>query len=354
MKRRALLLALLTAAALCTGCGKKITSPGGKDNSDGNTVSLSGDENSGNGSGDSSSNPYDDDNYKNPYPEVRNDDGEDARVITNKGTVVVVTDDGSMIEQTDVGLEWTYLGGTVRMYFPLNWDDRFVVRGTSVYCKKCFEQQEYSGELFSIDFIRDTDMNSDPSFAALLGGAQNFYAVAALPQNTTYDADNADLAKEYNSMAADLSSIFRSADCLFTRGFTPIDLSVYTTADSSSSKLFGTWNEDAQTAEGYTPKAIFRSRDSAFAYRTSDTGMIYGTFRVNKNAAGYVWNTENWGDAGLVFAGGQVYRVTYYESEPMKLEFEPLFPFEQESPIGKNKFTYGSTEEEIYSNNSAG
>ncbi|MBQ8921814.1 MAG: hypothetical protein IJ060_06590 [Oscillospiraceae bacterium] len=344
MKRRAILLALLTAAALCTGCGKRISKPSGDGDDSGSQAEGS--------SGDSSSyfDSYDDDSYRNPYPQVQNGDGEDARVVLDDGKVVVVTDDGSMIEQTDLGLEWNYLGGTVRMYFPLDWDDRFVIRGTSVYCKKCFAQQEFSGELFSIDFIRDTDMNSDPGFSALLGGAQSFYTVAIVPQQVTYDAGDADQAAEYQDMAEDLSGIFRSTSCLFTPGFTPIDLSVYTPAgESSSSKLFGSWAEDAQTAAGYTPKAIFRSRDSAFAYRTSDTEMIYGTFRINRNAAGYVWNTENWGDAGLVFAGGQVYRVTYYESEPMKLEFEPLFQFDQESPIGKNKFTYSSDQQEIYS-----
>ena len=53
--------------------------------------------------------------------------------------------------------------------------------------------------------------------------------------------------------------------------------------------------------------------------------MTLGTFLVNRNAENYVWNTDNWGDAGLVFAGGKIFRATYYESVPETLEFSVLF-----------------------------
>ncbi len=322
MKRRALVLALLAACSVCTGCGKRIKSP---------LVSRETGE--------------DDDRNGEIVPES----GEDARLVAEDGKVTIVTEDGSIITETDEGYEWSYLSGTVRMFFPPEWKDRFIIRDTTVYCRKCYEKMEYSGELFSVKFIKETDLISDADYAALIGGVRDFYSIVVLPSDATYEVGDPDLSAEYTDMSGSLPAVFRSASCLSTKGFTPIDLSSYEAANiTGNSKLAGSWTEDAPAATGNIPSAVFRMRDSAFGYRTSDTGLLYGCFFVNKNAPNYVWNTENWGDAGLVFAGGQVYRVTYYESEPMKLEFEPLFPNLTENPLGTNKFTFKDTQDEIY------
>ena len=65
--------------------------------------------------------------------------------------------------------------------------------------------------------------------------------------------------------------------------------------------------------------------DSAFGYKPAENVVTLGTFLVNRNAENYVWNTDNWGDAGLVFTGGKIFRATYYESVPETLEFSVLF-----------------------------
>ncbi len=327
MKRRTLIPALVLAALCCTGCGDKISTP---------------DE--------SSDIIIPEESVPELYPELKERDGQDARIVLENGTILTVTDDGSIITVVEDGLEWSYLSGTCLITFPRDWDERFYVRGTSVYCRACFDKEEYSGELFRIEFVGAEQM-VDPTknYAALIGSLRDFYAVITLPDGDNYDTGDPVLAEEYKALAADLPTVFQSASCFDSKEFKAIDLSAYApAADAGDSKLYGSWTTGLANAAGYTPYAVFRSRDSAFGFHGSADEMVFGTFLVNKNSANYVWNTENWGDAGLVFTDGQAYRVTYSETEPMELEFEPLFELGDDSVLGVQKFYYDRDFQEIY------
>ncbi|MBR6107348.1 MAG: hypothetical protein IKQ39_04990 [Oscillospiraceae bacterium] len=326
MKRRTVIPALLLAALCCTGCGDKISKP---DESSDIIIPEETEQ----------------------YPELRVRDGQDARIVLENGTVLTVTDDGSIITVVENGLEWSYLSGTCLITFPRDWDERFYVRGTTVYCRACFDKTEYTGELFTIDFV-DAEQLVDPTrhYGALIGSLRDFYAVIVLPEGDTYDTTDPTLAAEYNKLVADLPKVFQSASCYDTKDFKSIDLSVYTPAtEAGESKLYGCWSTNLADPAGYTPYTVFRSRDSAFGFHGASDALTFGTFLVNKNAANYVWNTENWGDVGLAFANGQAYRLTYSETEPMELEVEPLFDLGDDSDkFGLQKFYFDRDFQEIY------
>ena len=326
MKRRTLIPVLLLAACFCTACGSKTKQTEVSSEAEVTT-------------------PTDV-----TVPSLQNDDDVDARVVLDNGTVMTITDDGSIISTTDEGLEWNYLSGTCRLTFPKDWEDRFYVRGTSVYSRACYDKKVNSGKLFSIDFMEADELaDSSVNYVALLGAVREFYTVAILPSEDTYDTADTDLFAEYTDMSGDLSAIFQTAQCSTTKDFKPIDLTNYELSTvSNNSKLFGCWSTKNADASGFTPYAVFRSRDSAFVFHSTANDLLFGAFYVNKNAPNYVWNTENWGDAGLVFAGGQAYRVTYSETEPMELVFEPLFPTEDYGTLEISKFFFDRDYQEIY------
>jgi len=326
MKRR-LISAVLLAAMLCgTACGKKTDSDESSEPlTTGEATAM-------------------------VIPSLQDDDDVDAHVVLENGTVLTITDDGSIITKMENGLEWNYLSGTLRVMFPLDWNERFYVRGTTVYCSKCYDQAPKTGTLFNIEFLSAQQMlEGGRQYSALLGKIRNFYIVATLPEDADYDVSNTDLFAEYTDLYGDLDGIFQTVNCGDSPSFKPINLSAYEPAtESGSSKLFGCWSSDMADANAFSAYSVFRSRDSAFGYYSSSNDMRFGSFYVNKNAQNYVWNTENWGDAGIVFLENNAYRVTYSETEPMRLEFEALFEAEDGDSLVNKVLYYSSDFQQIY------
>lgn len=282
--------------------------------------------------------------------EIDHTDGKDEQILMENGKTVTVTDDGSFITETDNGYEWSYLAGTCRMTFPKEWKDRFVVRESSVYCKEIFDKAENTGKLFSLSFMDDAGMLAEPKPAALLGVVNHRYVTAIIPSSVDFDSNDELLSAEYNDLAGSLSEIFQSTVCSGSDAFKPINLSAYEpAAESAESKLLGTWQIPNTLEPGqFTPTVTFRSRDSAFGYLSAANVVTLGTFLLNKNAENYVWNTDNWGDAGLVFTGGKVFRATYYESVPETLEFTVLFSEDGASEsLAESKFVLQSDSQSI-------
>ncbi len=282
--------------------------------------------------------------------EIDNTDGKDEQIVLENGKTVTVTDDGSFITEKDNGYEWSYLAGTCRMTFPKEWKDRFVVRESSVYCKEIFDKAENTGKLFSLSFLDDAGMLADPQPAALLGVVNHRYVTAVIPSEADFDSDDELLSAEYNDLAGSLSEIFQSTFCSGSDSFKPINLSAYEPAtESAESKLLGTWQIPNVLEPGqFTPSVTFRSHDSAFGYLSAENVVTLGAFLLNKNAENYVWNTDNWGDAGLVFTGGKIFRATYYESVPETLEFTVLFSENGASDaLTESKFVFQSESQSI-------
>lgn len=280
-------------------------------------------------------------------------EGTDAKtVMLGDGTVYLILEDEALIEKTADGLVWDYLSNTLRLTFPDDWLNRFTIRGTSVYCKACFNPEDYSGELFSINFVDEKSMASGPKYDALLGVYRGMFVTAKRCENPNYDnTDNEQLA-EYTDMANDLSMVFGSAQVNGNKDYKPVLLDQYAPVQAEDhSKLLGCWNQtDAagDPAANFYPFAVFRGRDSAFGYKYGTNDLAFGSFLVNQKAKDYIWNTDNWGDAGLVFANGCAYRVTYFESAPMTLRFELISGDPENDMLSKSGFTFDRDYQEIH------
>lgn len=325
MKRNKYLFAvLLLAAALLTGCGDKNVSD---DSSAENPSAASADEGG-----------------STPADENADDTNSTGETITVRedGSEVITLDDGTMIIHTETGFEWFYLGGVCRVNLPPEWADRFVVRGTSVYCKKIYDTEEGCGELFSLQFINESAFVQETKPAALLGIVRKMYAVAVIPDAPNYDTANEELNTEYQDMLSSLSSVFQTAVCEGNTEFTPIDLSGYVpAAEAAESVLYGTWTaKTTDDASQMTPFMTFRSRDSAVGYHYSENGVSLGSFLVSQNAET---------DAGLALMNGRIFRVTYTPDEPQTLTFELLL-MSRDSSDTLNGQTFGreSDTETIY------
>lgn len=279
------------------------------------------------------------------------EDTDAKTVMLGDGTVYLLLDDQALIEKNSEGLVWNYLSNTLRLTFPDDWINRFTIRGTSVYCKACFSAEEFSGELFSINFVDEKSMVSEPKYDALLGVYRGMYVTAKRTEDPNYDSSNNELLAEYTDMANDITTILGSAKVSGNTDYKPLLLDQYApVTDADHCKLLGRWTNTAAAGDpnqAFTPYAVFRGRDSAFGYKYGENDLAFGTFLVNQKAKDYVWNTDNWGDAGLVFANGCVYRVTYYESAPMTMRFELVSGSPENDMISSSGFSFESEEQAI-------
>lgn len=280
-------------------------------------------------------------------------EGTDAKtVMLGDGTVYLILEDEALIEKTSEGLVWDYLSSTLRLTFPDNWLNRFSIRGTSVYCKACFNPDDYSGELFSINFVDEKSMASGPRYDALLGVYRGMYVTAKRCENPNYDETNTEMLAEYTDMANDLSRVFSSAVVSTNQDYKPVLLDDYApVTPEDHSKLLGCWNQSDAAGNpnaDFYPYAVFRGRDSAFGYKYGANDLAFGSFLVNRKAKDYVWNTDNWGDAGLVFVNGCAYRVTYFESAPMTLRFELISGDPENDVLSASGFAFDRDYQEIH------
>ena len=327
------LLSVMLCGTLLAGCGGK-GSAGADDSSPAETTAPAAEE-------------------KN---EIQEEDNGDLKIVNADGSTVVMTADGSTITEKAEGLEWSYLAGTVTMMFPADWKDRFVIRDTAVYCKACWDAQENTGELFKLDFVDEKGMVTGPDYTALLGNIDKMLVTVQVPDEVNYNSeDNVQLA-EYTDMASAIGTILPTAVCSGGTEFKPIFLTQYVRVTDEPSKLCGMWLDSAaaeKANQAFYPYAVFRGRDGAFGYRYGVNDLSFGSFLVNKNARDYVWNTDKWGDAGMVFTHGAVYRVTYYESEKMTLKFELVLSYDgaEEDALSQTTFVFERDYQEIYQGN---
>ncbi|MCQ2416227.1 MAG: hypothetical protein MJ071_00240 [Oscillospiraceae bacterium] len=279
---------------------------------------------------------------------INDEDGKDDVLEMPNGSTVVVTDDGSVITETSDGCTWSYLAGTCTMNFPTDWKDRVVVRGTTVYVKKCFEAVENTGALFSIEFCEDKDLQSMKPIA-VFGWVSNKYVIVTAPDAPDYDTNSTELNTEYESMKAQLNDVLKTAHNSDAPDFKAVNLIDYVSASECNSALSGTWNQQNIVLEtGFVPYMTFRASDSTFGYRLEDYKLGVGTYFVNKNAENYVWNTDNWGDAAVLFSHGKVYRVTYYETTPRTMDVETIYsPYDESDQMVSQNFDYASENQVI-------
>lgn len=288
--------------------------------------------------------------------EIHENENGDFLIVNSDGSTVLMTADGSVITEKEEGMEWSYLAGSVTMMFPSDWKDRFVVQDAAVYCKACWDAQENTGELFELEFVDEKGMVTGPEYTALLGNIDKMFVTALVPDAPNYNTEDNALFAEYSDMAQSIGSILSTAVCSGYPDFKPIFLTPYARVTDEPSKLCGEWLDSGAAAtpgQAFYPYVVFRGRDGAFGYRYGVNDLSFGSFLVNKNAKDYVWNTDKWGDAGLVFTHGAVYRVTYYESAQMTLKFELVLTADEssEDALTQTSFVYDRDYQEIYQGN---
>ena len=250
-----------------------------------------------------------------------NDAADSNTVTLYDGSVIDLIDDGSEINETENGYQWVFLEGEYSMTFPLSWQSRFLIRGTTVYCRACFERGILSSTLFNIELRQAEDVANEPVPAAILGISGRDYVCAVYPR--LVEPSNTVLRKEFDEMLADCDGILKKAAAKETNPLLPISTEGYRSADNTArSELFGKWKLQSKASGKQDETVTFRRDDGKIVF-TSGENVLVGSCLYNIYTSTYDSSMQsNWGDAALVFLDGKLYYATYYETEPRTLSFK--------------------------------
>lgn len=243
-------------------------------------------------------------------------------VALHNGSVVPVVDDSSRLTETESGYEWEFHNGEFRLTFPKDWESRFLIRGTTVYCLACFERANASSTLFNIEFRSAEDVAcKKPVPAAILGISGDEFACAVFPRRI--DPSNTVLRMEFSDMLDDCDAILRSAEAKNDDPLLPFATDNYIAADENfHSRLFGTWKLRSSKNGRLGESLVFEPQTNRVIYHGED-GDRTGSCLYNIYAATYDSQIQNnWGDAAIVFLDGILYYATYYENTPRTLELD--------------------------------
>jgi hypothetical protein len=271
--------------------------------------------------------------------EATDDASETATEITTSDTEqlfqkpLIETDDSAFVSINEDGsFNVVFEDSACTMTFPASWAGRIIIDDDEIYSKLCWDNApgEKHGKLLSIMTRDDDEMNISIPSSYILGTEDDEYVIAFIPTDATYDIMNSTLNEEYSSLCADILSVISSAECQSSPGFTHIDMKDYDSPNMYSISVSGSWEASSymNSSMQFTPYIGFRPNDGVFGYmyqlNGADTDKEIGTYLININSENYQWNTENWGEAGLIFMDGCIYSFTYYLSAPMTMSIEKL------------------------------
>lgn len=245
----------------------------------------------------------------------------------------IQTDDSAVITQNaDGSFNAVFGDGLFSMTFPASWADRIIIDDYKIYCKLVWDSDPGNkrGKMLSLFLAEDEDISSGIPDSYLLGTSSDKYVIAFTPTDVSYDPSDNILNDEYGSLFADIESVIFSARCSSSPEFTPIDIGMYYSPYGAEYSLAGSWDLPSYlySEVQFAPYITFREKDGAFGYSYALNGSsckyASGKYLININTEDYQWNSENWGDFGLVFLDGAVYRFTYYATAPGTLSFEKI------------------------------
>lgn len=249
---------------------------------------------------------------------------------TEKSISTIQTDDSAVVSQNTYGsFNVLFVDTMCTMTFPESWAGRVFIEDGVVYSQKCSDYiaERNAGKLFTIMSNSDEYMTTIIPSSFLLGTFNDEYVIAFLPTDCDYDPTITELYEEYSSLYNDVESVIATAKCDSSPEFSPIDMSVYDSPSMYSVSAAGLW-EDADGGIQFSPYIGFRPNDGLFVYayglNGADTLNIKGSYCTNINSENYQWNTNNWGESGLIFIDGCVYSFTYYLSAPQTMNLEKL------------------------------
>ena len=234
-------------------------------------------------------------------------------------------DDSSKTDKTKTKQQkkayvWKY--GDLSLTIPASWNGRYVIKDSTIYCKKCYDDKNGSGALFHIYTAKTPNLYTP--YGYLLGISRDkTYYFSYVDQGANFDIDKPKLVKEHSAMSKDVGSILSSAKS--PAGGKALNIGSYIN-NFDNPYLRGMWTDADPASKGaqLEPTLIFdasKNRVKFMGYAGLNDSME-GIFMYNSNAAKYKWNTSNWGDHGLVFINGGVYKVTCYLTAPKTLSFK--------------------------------
>lgn len=252
---------------------------------------------------------------------------------TEKSESTIQTDNSAIVSQNpDGSFNVLFVNTMCNMTFPASWAGRVFIEDSIVYSQKCSDYiaERNAGELLTIISNPAEYMSTIIPSSFLLGISNDEYVIAFLPTDCDYDPTITELNEEFSSLHSDLESVIFTAKCDSSSEFSPIDMSIYDSPNMYSNSVSGTW-EDGETMYSdiqFSPYIGFRPKDGLFVYayglNGADTLNIKGSYCTNINSENYQWNTDNWGESGLIFIDGCVYSFTYYLSAPQTMNLEKL------------------------------
>lgn len=266
-------------------------------------------------------------------------------------TVSIQTDDSAVITQNaDGSFKAVFGDGLFTMTFPASWADRIAINENVIYSKLIWDSEPgtKSGKMLSMFLVEDEDISFGIPESYLLGTSTDKYIIACTPTDLPFDPSDNTLIDEYSSLLADIESVIFSARCSSSPEFTPIDIGMYYSPYGAEYSLAGSWEAitHIDSEVQFSPYITFRENDGAFGYSYALNGAsckyVSGKYLININSEEYQWNTENWGDFGLAFLDGAVYRFTYYASAPGTLSFEKIVGNKEYDEIASETWTYSS------------
>lgn len=272
----------------------------------------------------------------------------------------IETDETASVSQNADGSFNVVLGDSLcTMTFPGSWAGRIVIDDNKIYSKLCYDTDTENkwGKMLTIMKVTAEEMKDVIPSSYLLGTADKEYIIAYRPTDVTYDIADSELHEEYSSLYNDITSVITSARCKSSADFAPIDLSIYANPNDFSGSVCGSWdNSDTYLSDvQFSPYLCFRPSDASFAYmyglNGSEADYVRGSYLMNTNVSGYQWNTDNWGEFGLIFADGAVYRFTLYYSAPQTLGIEKAAGVsEYETELYSSGWVYSSAFENFDAN----
>ena len=246
--------------------------------------------------------------------------------------------------QTDGGgFVWT-VEDVCTLTFPASWEGEYELYGDRVFCKSAYDPNTGSGMLLSIEICEEDRLISGEEYYYLLGTAPGGkYVMACITENPP---DNA----QFDLMFSELDDVLSGAVCSDSPDCQPKKIDHYGPSFYGDIEFAGYWERTPASGVQNEPGLTFNSEESRFQYTCYETmtSEAWGTYLYNYRSAGYEWNTDNWGDFGLLFIDGDAYTITVNYGTPKTINMENVtHPGEDFYGLAASTFGYWSDYEDI-------
>ena len=238
----------------------------------------------------------------------------------------------------DIAEEYVWNYGGISLTIPKSLYGKYVVEDGTLYCKSCYDKEAGTGAVLYLMSRDDpTDVIIPNGYLLGMDYSGNYY-FCYTPTGATYDVTDQTLNADYNELCNGLDEVIVSARGEASPYSEPIGF--YRYCHQTEPSLRGMWRVSGMEGAQVAPTVIFdgdRGRFQYFGFSGVDDN-IYGRILYNSNVPDYEWNNPSkWGDFGLVFLNGVVYKVTCYYGAPHSVSFECVMGYDD---VGLSGMTF--------------